>query len=352
VIGNRANSAAPSLPSAVDTTVTGAVTNQSTIVVTEVDGSPTTQYVGSFTSDAENSVGMAQDRSTYEADLAQEVQQLSPKSAQADDLDAIALTADQLHGHGTIVLVDSGLQTVAPLDFRTPGLLEAAPSDIAGYLAKDDELPHLSGIRVVLVGIGQTSAPQGALGIALTDNLEKIWQAMMQAAGACSVTFEPNPTAGATTTATGLPPVGVVPVPQPPSLDPCGTTVLQDSGTVGFTPGSTDFRDPSAARSALEAYTEKIQPYLPGVTIQVVGTTASWGGRQYQLNLSQQRAQTVAGELESLGIPAADLKVEGVGTDWPTHVNDLEPSGQLNPVLAEQNRTVVLVGHCSGTGTS
>jgi OOP family OmpA-OmpF porin len=354
VIGKRANSVAPDLPDAVNTLIDDAVAARATIVVTEADGSPTTQYVGEFTSTSENSAGIQQDEQTYEANLEQEVRQLAPKAAQADDLDAIARTADQMHGRGTIIVVDSGLQTLAPLDFRIPGMLEAAPGDIAGYLAKHDDLPHLSGIHVVLVGIGQTASPQSALGIPLTDNLKAIWQAMMQSAGACSgVQFEPNPTVGAdTAAAAGYPAVGVVPVPQPPSLDPCGSTVLQDSGTVGFTPGSTDFRDPSAARSTLEAYVAKIQPFLPGTTIQVVGTTASWGGRQYQLNLSQQRAQTVADELESLGIPAADLKVDGVGTDWPTHVNDLEPSGALNPVLAEQNRTVVLVGHCTGTAAS
>ena len=205
---------------------------------------------------------------------------------------------------------------------------------------------------MIFVGVGQTVTPQPDIGQPLITNLTNIWKELATQAGACGVSYQPNASL-ATTSPAGYPAVGLVPLPAPPPVTPvCGTTVFEDSGTVGFEPDSTEFRDPAAARAALAHYAVTIKPYLPGVSIEVVGTTATAGDEAGRLKLSAERAQVVVDELVDLGVPRADLVPKGVGTHWKTHVDDVTKDGSLDPVLAERNRSVVLVGHCTGGAVS
>ena len=362
VLGYRANSLTPvfsaALTSQTQSLISAAANAKppSTIVVTEIDGAPEPQYVGAFSTTSVNSAGKQQDLDQYQSNLLAGMGSLKPAHPQADILTAIRKTAEQMTGKGTIIVADSGLQTTDPLDFRRPGLLEAAPGDIAKSLLSQGELPDLHGKRIILAGIGQSTAPQPDLDLPLITDLKNIWNAVLTAAGAC-VSYQPNATSSSLSpTPAGYPPVGIVPLPVPPpppsGTSVCGTTSFPDSGTVGFEQGSTDFRQPDKATAVLQAYAAKVKPLLPGITIQVVGTTATWGTEQYRLDLSARRAQTVAAVLEKSGIPSSVLQPKGVGTDWPTHVKDVKSSGELDPVLAEQNRSVVLVGHCTGGPTS
>ncbi|ACU75775.1 hypothetical protein Caci_6944 [Catenulispora acidiphila DSM 44928] len=356
VLGLRANSPKPVLPGDFADQVTALITAAAKakpaapVVVTELDGVPHLAYDEPFATTAKGSIGIKTERDQYVSYVNTVASSLKPSQPQADDLMAIRKTTDQMKHRGTLIVADSGLQTSAPLDFRTPGLLEATPAEIATSLSNSGELPDLHGIRVVFVGVGQTVTPQPDIGQPLITNLKHIWQTLLVKAGACDVSFEPDASLADSSTA-GYPAVGLVPLPAPPKPGPfCGTTVFADSGTVGFEPDTTQFRDPAAAHTTLANYAATVKPYLPGATIEVVGTTATWGDEAGRLKLSAERAQAVVDELVTLGIPRANLKPEGVGTHWSTHVDDVTKNG-LNPVLAEQNRSVVLVGHCGGSAS-
>ncbi|MDC3736152.1 OmpA family protein [Pseudomonas syringae pv. syringae] len=55
--------------------------------------------------------------------------------------------------------------------------------------------------------------------------------------------------------------------------------------------------------------------------IEIVGYTDSTGSRQHNMNLSQQRAQSVATYLTSQGVDQAHLSVRGAGPDQPIASN-------------------------------
>src|SRR5205085_1257162 len=79
-------------------------------------------------------------------------------------LDVASRTIASQPGHHTVVVLDSGLSTVALLDFRTPGLIDSDPAELAASLKAARQLPDLAGDDVVFQGLGDTAAPQVELG--------------------------------------------------------------------------------------------------------------------------------------------------------------------------------------------
>lgn len=95
-----------------------------------------------------------------------------------------------------MVLVDSGLRTVEPLDFRASGVLDAEPDDVAEFPVRNASLPSLSGRHLRLVGIGDTSSPQTPLPVRRYDNLVAIRCAIAEKAEAACVSVDTAPCQG------------------------------------------------------------------------------------------------------------------------------------------------------------
>ena len=74
----------------------------------------------------------------------------------------------------------------------------------------------------------------------------------------------------------------------------------------------------------------------PNTTVQVIGHTDNTGDAGYNLNLSRQRAQSVANILMNEGVPAFRIQSIGRGEDQPI-ANNLTPEGRA------QNRRVEIV---------
>jgi outer membrane protein OmpA-like peptidoglycan-associated protein len=74
----------------------------------------------------------------------------------------------------------------------------------------------------------------------------------------------------------------------------------------------------------------------PDTTVQVIGHTDNTGDAGYNLNLSRQRAQSVANILTSEGVPSFRIQSIGRGEDQPIASN-LTPEGR------QQNRRVEIV---------
>lgn len=68
----------------------------------------------------------------------------------------------------------------------------------------------------------------------------------------------------------------------------------------------------------------------PDVAATVVGHTDSTGNPNYNLQLSQRRAQSVAGYLGDRGIPRARLAAEGRGQTQPVADNATEAGRAQN----------------------
>jgi outer membrane protein OmpA-like peptidoglycan-associated protein len=74
----------------------------------------------------------------------------------------------------------------------------------------------------------------------------------------------------------------------------------------------------------------------PNSTVAVEGHTDSTGGREYNLSLSQRRAESVRNFLIGQGIEASRITAQGMGPDYPVATNN-DAAGR------QQNRRVELV---------
>jgi outer membrane protein OmpA-like peptidoglycan-associated protein len=104
-------------------------------------------------------------------------------------------------------------------------------------------------------------------------------------------------------------------------------------GDVLFDTGEAELKN-SANRVVL-----KIVQFLqlnPKRVVRIEGYTDSTGGKQDNLKLSRDRAQSVANVLMDLGIDDKRIKVEGYGDEYPVDVNASERG-------RAQNRRVEIV---------
>lgn len=342
-VGARANSPAPVLQPAIVDLMREAAKKSQAISVVRVDGSPTVPFQGTFSSDAANDVARSNELTQFITAVQQRISTLLPAAPEADVLGALGEAARITPEGGTVVLIDSGLQTTGQIRFQDPGTFGADPAEFVTYLQQRSLMPNLSGRAVVLVGLGNTAEPQQQLDASLRSRVTSLWQAVVSAAGASCVQVL-DTAAGRTSVTTDVP-VTPVALPTVDPFQPCGETVLHDGDTVGFIGDQANFRDPAAARATLQ----KLADLLIGGHQQVtlIGTTAKAGNDESsRVRLSERRAEAVKQVLVELGVPAERITTKGVGTQWPDRVNDIAPDGSLIPWAAALNRSVVVQLSC------
>jgi OmpA-OmpF porin, OOP family len=354
-IGARSNSPTPNLSSSDSNLLTSAVNANRQITVVRLDGAPQSVFDQAYEPNGANPGAQRKSYDDYVNNLngilagsSGSATDIRAQAGQANDIQALDVAASDLQhaGGGDLLMLDSGLQTMAPLNFTT-GLLGDDPQTIASYLKGANELPPLQGIHVEFSGLGWTASPQASLGIAYQKKMVQIWTAIAYAAGASCVAIDP---AALTKPAlSGLPPVSVVSLPKPPELEkPCSTTNLGDANNVGFEYDSTKFSDPSGARATLQKLASVI--ISTGESVTLTGATSSEGTDAHNERLSLERAQAVQAKLAQLGVPANRITTLGDGSHLPGRLNDRGPNGQLLIGPAIQNRKVV--AQLSGTGCS
>ncbi len=341
----RANAAAPeltpSVQAAVEVVVSAAKAGGTGYLAHyDADGDPSLKAEQSVVFDAKNDFALQKQVEELRAGVAQEVTSAVADAPEADLLAALEVAARQVHGHGdagTVVVLDSGLQTTGALDHTRDGMVLADPDELAQALADSGQLPDLAGITVVFAGLGDTSGAQEALG-PYRARLVDQWKSVASTAGASCVSVDDTPFD--TAPPPGLPGVTAVDVPQPPALAlpaPGGELRLGEE-VIGFKPDLAEFRDPDAARDALRPIAEEL--VSSGLRVELVGTTATALTEEQRRALSQSRAEAVRDELVNMGVPAANVAATGVGTDHPAHVQDTDADGSLIPDMAARNRAV------------
>jgi outer membrane protein OmpA-like peptidoglycan-associated protein len=339
-VGNRANSPQPGMPAEVDALARGAAATNQPVSIVRVDGRPAVvEDRVTFASRAENDKKRANDLTAWVGSLGTALDQVRAAAPEADQLKALDVAARAVGDGGTVVLLDSGLQTTAPLDFRAGGMLDAQPAEVVAFLTKANALPDLHGKQVVLIGTGDTAPPQQQLDTAGRRRLVDLWSAIATAGGAACVQAVARTVSGSA--AEGVPAVSVVPVAAPAAFNPCGQTVLADGGTVGFTPDTANLRDPAAARQTLAGLATILKAGRQRV--ELIGTTAGTGDGKA---LSRDRAAAVERELVALGVPDNRITTRGVGNTWPSREPDLAPDGSLLPGPAARNRSVIVQLTC------
>jgi OmpA-OmpF porin, OOP family len=338
-IGARSNVPAPRLSAAVSQFLETTAGDGQQIALIRIDGQPKVFAPARFATTAQNTAARNEALLNYINTRISPILQskIRARAAQADILTALDLAAAATSPNGNIVVIDSGLQTLAPLNFSQAGVLSAQPNEVVAFLRHQKLLPNLKGRHVLLSGFGYTAAPQPALNIAQRSNVVAVWEAIVRSAGGC-VTVDSTPNTAAELS--GLPSVNVVRPPAPPVFSQCGTVALSDAGTVGFTQNTATFRDPVAAHATLQRLASRLKKSAEH--IKLIGSTSSEGAEALNLRLSLRRALAVKGVLVSLGIPVDRITAVGDGSHWPGRVTDIGPGGELLPGPAEQDREVIV----------
>ena len=347
-VSGRANSPAPSLPPVAEQIVSNAVERVPIggvgprLTLVGIDGRPEPLGSTAFSPRSKNDIAAGRERRAFLDRFRQLVAAVRAKAPEVDDLAALDVAARAARDGapaGTVVFVDSGLQTVDPLDFRQPGLLDADPVEVVDFLERTGAVPDLSGLTVIFVGIGDTAPPQKGLDVARRERLVALWSEIAKAGGAACVHVDSAPRGGGAPT--GVPRVGTVPVPPPPVADftALGPTILPDDGTVGFVPGRAVLRDPRAAAEVLRPFGDWLLDDRDR-RVELTGTTARFGELGSQIELATLRAEAIKQVLVDQGVDPAQITTRGVGSEFPEYVNDQGSDGSLLPGPAAANRTV------------
>jgi outer membrane protein OmpA-like peptidoglycan-associated protein len=345
-VGNRANSPAPTMPeelrpelSALIDMIQGQESAQGVTFIS-VDGAPAVRCVIRFDSELNNDIARDKAKSDAFATVSQIAQALPAGTEEVDVLAALDLAARSAQPGGVVVLVDSGLQTLAPLNFTELGLLDADPGSIADELARRSALPDLHDRTVILAGIGYTALPQPPLDSARIDHLAQIWSTIATRGGASSVVVSSRPNTHAAPT--GVPAVSTVPVPARDNIQlGCNTTsVFTNDSSVGFDADSTTFRDPGRAATVLSQYGSWLRDN-PSDQAVVTGNVAHYGTDEGDGGLAQARARRVRDALVAAGASTGQVTAKGDG--WgPVPAKDAPPGAAYD----ELNRRVVIDLRC------
>ncbi|WET76205.1 OmpA family protein [Amycolatopsis sp. QT-25] len=344
VVGARMGSQRPNVAAEVKDLLSGAVARQQGVQVFRVDGEPSRAVKVSPVIDGKNEPQRKQQVATAVQQITAAVTDLGAKKPEADGLSALSQAAKLTDDGGTIVFMDSGLSTAGAVSFLNGGMFDADPGEVANFLAAKQLLPAMQNKTVLLVGVGLTAEPQPALDDNLQKRVTALWEAIAAKAGAkCSAVVQVPSRREA---AKSDQPVSKVALPAPVVFRACGTTVLQDSGTVGFRPNSAELRDETAAQNTLRELVSQLTAGSQKVSL--IGNTATFGPPQDSATLSKQRAETVKTLLVRAGIAAERVDTVGAGQTGKYHKPDIGSDGALDPVLAAQNRSVVVEMSCAG----
>lgn len=96
-------------------------------------------------------------------------------------------------------------------------------------------------------------------------------------------------------------------------------TVITLSGSVLFASGESELLPPARAR--LSSVAKALQEKSPGAMIVVEGHTDTQGSAEFNLDLSERRAQAVRSFLTSQGVPEDRVRARGVGFSQPVAPN-------------------------------
>ena len=283
------------------------------------------------------------DKEDYEVSVLEAM--LTPaEKPESDMLSALSLAASSLaHASGdrTILVVDSGMSTAGAMAFQNTGLLEphADVDAMIERMRSAGALPDLTGVTVRWFGLGSVEDPQPLLDTAAKSRLKNLWTKLITAANG-EVVFDDAPMMK--DTGDDLPtvpevtpvPVGAFELGAAPSLE----VSLPDT-EVGFEADVDVLRNEEVAKSRIQEAAAQIRS--SGVSeVRVTGCTSSWGTAEHRQDLSERRAEVVAGLLENNGVKVTSIT--GLGYDCPHQIVDTNADGTPIGELMAVNRRVII----------
>lgn len=342
---DRSNGPRPSWPSELDEELSKLLSDVDSgrtglgVTMVRADGAPTIACVRTFVGGEGNDHAKTYYREKFKEGVRYDVRGLRAAKPEANTLAALGRASAAAGPGETVALIDSGLQTVPPLDFRTNGLLNTDPERIVSELVRMEALPDLSDRKVILAGIGYTAPPQAPLDENQRGRLIELWQRIAAKSGAREVVTVMTP--NTTESGTGLPTVSQVPVPPSDVVTPgCDVKLnYEDKGDTGFVEQDTAFRDKDAARAALRTVADWLVGN-PGATATVTGSIAHHGPDDPN-GLSLTRAEQVRRVLMELGV--AGNRIRAAGEGWGPFPSKTAPPDPASDAL---NRRFIVVLKC------
>lgn len=347
-VGGRANSPRPAWPAALNTVLedlaeqtwqeheAGRIPDRGVTLV-RADGAPTIGCVVTMNPGGETQDARDANRRAFLQAVPAQTAALAAEQEQANPLAALSVAAAAAGAGGTVALIDSGLQTVAPLDFTAKGLLDADIDRLVDDLDRGGALPDLRDRKVVLVGIGYTAPPQTPLDEKRKSNLIELWQKIVMRAGATSLVVVATPNTDKS--AEGLPEVTPVPLPAPSNPPGCDTRWPIGDDEIGFRANSTEIIDMAKARRVVKRFADWLVAN-PSGRAQLVGNVAHHGADNPD-GLSRRRAEAVKRILVDLGADSGQVSARGGG--WGPFPTKAAPP---DPVSDPRNRRVVITLRC------
>ena len=333
-VGARANSPTPEPPTKVRKLIVASMQGCGKITVIRVDGRPSEVGHLTFSPGAKTKQNLDIDKKHFLDAVDKLIRSATARKPEANVLQALSVAADTADDGGTVVLLDSGVQTTDPLDFRKNSLPSRKPSLVVDALKRQHLLPDLSGRSVILAGIGYTAAPQTAIDEKNRDFLKTLWREIVIAAGvkAPVILRDPNTRPSAVRS----PAVSIVKFPTDTISLGCDTlSVLPDNDQVGFVPDQARFRNPSAARAVLQKFARFLRGN-PTAHVDIKGYVAHYGKEG---DLSQRRADLVKRELSQW----VKNPIIAKGMGWGPYPNVTAPPDKR---YDRQNREVTIEVTC------
>lgn len=199
VVGGRANSASPRVTDEIGRALRQAFDNAERTTIVGVDGDPaiafqTTPDPGA----AANTTNRRFRQEDFVKGLTTAVTRVRSQEPQADVLGAVRVAADVVGRESTVIIMDSGLQTVEPLNLGHPQTFEQPPGTLVGRLQQQGLVMDLTGRTIIFAGLGDVAAPQPPLGSTKREHLRQLWQTYADQAGASCTAFVSQPVNGRT----------------------------------------------------------------------------------------------------------------------------------------------------------
>lgn len=339
VVGAHANTPPPALTGAAAGARDLAVSQGSYFSVVVADGAPFVAEAGPLRVTAETLEAQQEERAENRQRVDDAVASARAQTPETDLLAALRVAAESIQdrpGPHRIVVVDSGLSTTGALDFRDSDVLDAVPQELADALGLGRQLPPVGGMSVQFVGLGNTAAPQEPLDEIRRVQLQLIWTAIAETAGASQVDVESAPADG--TPAADLPPV--TPVALPRGYECVGNVMTITGGRLAFWPYTSSFMDPELAEEILRPVGEQVRAGM--VTALLEGTAADVRDVSEQMMLSYLQPQAIADMWLAQDVPIQLLTVVGVGNDFEGRRPEVDDTGAFDPVAAEANRRITI----------
>lgn len=284
-----------------------------------------------------------------------ELSKVSAQTPEIDTLSAIHLSADTLQStegssDKSMVVFDSGLSTTSLLNFSTQNIIDEPVDSIVSQLEELHAIPNLQDIHIVWVGLGQTCGEQDRLTKSYRYKLQNIWEGILKAGNAASVTFDTSPLS-TEEYSMDLPKCSTVPI-IADSLEVADTVTEKEmpevikwdgNSSLQFIKNEAQFIDKQAALKEMKPIAEYLVAN-PNEKVSIFGMIASVPDKNSGKVLSEERAAACKNILLEQGVEEHQVTTVGLGqVSNPLRVKDVDTLGRQIEEQAQKNRAVFVV---------